>query len=123
MARLFPPYSDFILSSLTVVQTPSPLQTTTDNNIATQTGTPHTVAQLQHQVHYLQEWPCRYSKSPTSAAIRQLTKSVQLAMNSATILAEKNRKLSTFIQRQERMRDQRRHYIACGGAQLTSGIR
>ena len=37
-------------------------------------------------------------------------------MNSATILAEENRKLRTANQRQQRKRDQRRQYIAYGGA-------
>jgi hypothetical protein len=37
-------------------------------------------------------------------------------MNSATILAEENRKLRTASQRQRRRRDQRRQYIARGGA-------
>jgi hypothetical protein len=37
-------------------------------------------------------------------------------MNSATILAEENRKLRTASQRQRREQDQRRQYIALGGA-------
>ena len=37
-------------------------------------------------------------------------------MNSATILAEENRKLRTASQRQRRKQDQRRQYIARGGA-------
>jgi hypothetical protein len=58
---LVPPSLDRVLSSLTVARTPSPPQTTTDNNAATQaaaqaaaqTETPHTVAELQQQVQYL----------------------------------------------------------------------
>jgi mono/diheme cytochrome c family protein len=37
-------------------------------------------------------------------------------MNSATKLAEENRKLRTASQRQRRKQDQRRQYIARGGA-------
>ena len=54
---LVPPYPDRVLSSLTVVRTPSPPQTTIDDNVAAQaaaqTETPHTVEQLQQQVRYL----------------------------------------------------------------------
>jgi hypothetical protein len=57
-----------------------------------------------------------YMKSPTNQAIRQLVKGCQLAMNSATILAEENRKLRTATQRQRRKQDQRRQYIARGVA-------
>ena len=58
-AGLVPPCPDRVLSSLTVARTPSPPQTTIDNNVVTQaaaqTETPHTVAELQQQVGYLQE--------------------------------------------------------------------
>jgi hypothetical protein len=37
-------------------------------------------------------------------------------MNSATILAEENRKLRRVSERQQRRRDLRRQYIARGGA-------
>ena len=37
-------------------------------------------------------------------------------MNSATILAEENRKLRIATQRQQRKKDQQRQYIARGGA-------
>ena len=47
---LVPPYLDRVLSSLIVVRTPSPLQTTIDDNVAAQaaaqTETPHIVEQL-----------------------------------------------------------------------------
>ncbi|KAL6167035.1 hypothetical protein ACJQWK_06486 [Exserohilum turcicum] len=76
---LVPPCLDRVLSSLTVARTPSPPQTTTDNNTtaqaATQTETPHTVAELQQQVRYLQERLRQQPESPTSVAIRQLAKS------------------------------------------------
>jgi len=113
---LVPLCPDRVLSSLTVVRTPSPPQTTTENNAATQTETPHTVAQLQQHVRYLQDRLRRQSESPTTIAIRQLAKSAQLAMQSATILAEENKKLRVASQRQRQKQDQRRQYIACRGA-------
>ncbi|KNG52546.1 plasma membrane calcium-transporting atpase 2 [Stemphylium lycopersici] len=113
---LIPPCPDRVLSSLTVVRTPSPPATTADNHVAWTAETPRTVAQLQQQVRYLQERLRRKSKSSTSVAVRQLAKSAQLAMQSATILAEENKKLRVASQRQQRKRDQRRQYIARGGA-------
>jgi hypothetical protein len=117
---LVPLYPDRVLSSLTVVRTPSPPQTAIDNNItaqavaqaAVQTETPHTVAELQQQVRYLQERLRRQPESPTSIAIRQLAKSAQLAMQSATILAEENKRLREENQRQRQKQDQQRQYIA-----------
>ncbi|RYN17045.1 hypothetical protein AA0119_g11468 [Alternaria tenuissima] len=113
---LVPPCPERVLSSLTVVRTPSPPATTADNNVTWTAETPRTVAQLQQQAQHIQDRLRRPSQSPTSQAIRQVVKGCQLAMNSATILAEENRKLRTAIQRQERKRDQRRQYIARGGA-------
>ena len=98
-------YLERVLSSLTVVRTPSLPQTMVDNNIATQIEIPRTVAQLKQQVRYLQDRLRQQSESLTSVAIRQLAKSAQLAMQSATILAEENRKLRTASQRQQRKRD------------------
>ena len=116
---LVPPRPDRVLSSLTVARTPSPPQTTTDNNAAAQaaaqTETPHTVAELQQQVRYLQERLRRQSESPTNVAIRQLAKSAQLAMQSATILAEENKRLRAENQRQQQKKSQQRQYIASGG--------
>ncbi|USP79999.1 uncharacterized protein yc1106_07273 [Curvularia clavata] len=102
-------YGHRVLSSLTVVRTPSPPQTTVDDNVtaqaAAQTETPHTVEQLQQQVRYLQERLRRQPESPTSIAIRQLAKSAQLAMQSAVILAEENKKLREENQRQRQNLD------------------
>ncbi|RAQ98726.1 plasma membrane calcium-transporting atpase 2 [Stemphylium lycopersici] len=115
---LVPPCPDRVLSFLTVARTPSPPQTATDNAAAqstAQTETPHTVAELQQQVRYLQERLRRKSESPTSVAVRQLAKSAQLAMQSATILAEENKKLRAEVQRQRQKQSQQRQYIASGG--------
>ena len=112
---LVPSYPDRVLSSLTVVRTPSPLQTTIDNIAATQLETPHTVAQLQQQAKLLQDRLRRESQSPTSQLLRQVIKGCQIAMQSATILAKENKKLRTTNQRQRRRQDQQRQYIASGG--------
>jgi hypothetical protein len=87
------PYSlHCVLSLLTVVRTPS-LPATTADNIAWTAETPHTVDQLEQQAQHVQDLLCRQSQSSISQAICQLIKGCQLAMNSATILAEENRKL------------------------------
>ncbi|KAF5843998.1 hypothetical protein GGP41_002222 [Bipolaris sorokiniana] len=77
--------------------------------------TPHTVAELQQQVRYLQGRLQRQPESPTSIAIRQLAKSAQLAMQSATILAEENKKLRIENQRQQQKQHRQRQYIASSG--------
>jgi hypothetical protein len=112
---LVPLCPDRVLSSLTVARTPSPPQTTTDNNATAQIETPHTVAQLEQQLRYIQERLRQKSESPTSVAIRQLAKSAQLAMQSATILAEENKRLRVENQRQQQKQSQPRQYIASGG--------
>jgi len=100
---LIPYCPDRVLSSLNI-HTPSPPQTAIEDNVAeqvaTQTETPHTVAELQQKVRYLQERLRRQPESPTSVAIRQLAKSAQLAMQSAAILVEENKKLREENQRQ-----------------------
>ncbi|KAF5845910.1 hypothetical protein GGP41_008394, partial [Bipolaris sorokiniana] len=62
-------------------------QIITNNNVEAQMEKPHTVELLQQQ-----------PENPTSVTIRQLAKSAQLVMQSATILAEKNKKLQQVQQ-------------------------
>ncbi|RAR04965.1 plasma membrane calcium-transporting atpase 2 [Stemphylium lycopersici] len=50
---LIPPCPDRVLSSLTIVRTPSPPGTIADDNVAWTAETPHTVAQLQQQARYI----------------------------------------------------------------------
>jgi hypothetical protein len=113
---LVPACPERVLSSLTVVRTPSPPGTAADAEVAWTAETPHTIAQLEQQARYIEGRLSRPSQSPTTQAIRQLVKGCQLAMNSATILAEENRKLRQAIQRRQRKEQQRRQYIARGGA-------
>jgi hypothetical protein len=113
---LVPAYPERVLSSLTVVRTPSPPGTAANAEVAWTAETPHTIAQLEQQARFIEERLGRQPQSPTSQAIRQLVKGCRLAMNSATILAEENRKLRQATQRQQRKEQQRRQYIARGGA-------
>ena len=113
---LVPACQERVLSSLTVVRTPSPPGTAADAEVAWTAETPHTIAQLEQQARLIQSRLNRLSQSPTSQAIRQLVKGCQLAMNSATILVEENKKLRQASQRRQRKGRQRRQYIACGGA-------
>ncbi|USP78806.1 hypothetical protein yc1106_06231 [Curvularia clavata] len=115
---LIPFRPDRVLSSLTIIRTPSPPQTIVDSgttNSAWQAETPHTVAQLQQQAKCLQDRLHRESQSPTSQLLRQVIKGCQIAMQSATILAEENKKLRQGSERLRQKQDQRRQYIASGG--------
>ncbi|KAK1912588.1 hypothetical protein P3342_004524 [Pyrenophora teres f. teres] len=114
-AGLVPHYPERVLSSLTVVRTPSPPGTTADT-IAWTAETPRTVDQLQQQARHVQNLLQRQSQSPTSQAIRQLVKGCQLAMQSATILAEENSKLQALNHHRRQRKDKQRRYIARGGA-------
>jgi hypothetical protein len=112
---LIPFSPERVLSSLTVVRTPSPPQTEADSGATWTAETPHTTDQLQRQARLVRDMLRRQSNSPTSQAVRQLVKGCQLAMQSATILAEENTKLRASNHRQRQKRQQRRQYIAAGG--------
>jgi hypothetical protein len=111
---LIPFSPERVLESLTVVRTPSPPGTAANTGAWT-AETPRTTNQLQQQARLVRDLLRRQSQSPTSLAISQLVKGCQLAMQSATILAEENTKLRASSQRQRRKRQQRRQYIAQGG--------
>jgi hypothetical protein len=112
---LIPFSPERVLSSLTVIRTPSPPRTEADNGATWTAETPHTTDQLQRQARLVRDMLRRQSNSPTSQAVRQLVKGCQLAMQSATILAEENAKLRASNYRQRQKRQQRRQYIASGG--------
>jgi hypothetical protein len=112
---LIPFNPERVLSNLTVVRTPSPPGTSVDGGALRTAETPRTTEQLQQQARLVRDLLRRQSQSPTSLAISQLVKGCQLAMQSATILAEENVKLRASSQRQRRKRQQRRQYIAQGG--------
>jgi hypothetical protein len=80
--------------------------------------TPHNTVQLELQSKAIKDYIKRRTKSPpslTDLALNQLVKGCQMAMNSATILAEENRQLRAENQRQKKKRANRRSYIATGG--------
>ncbi|RAR14192.1 plasma membrane calcium-transporting atpase 2 [Stemphylium lycopersici] len=52
---LIPPCPERVLSSLTVVRTPSPPGTTADNNVAWTAETPRTIAQLEKQAQHVKD--------------------------------------------------------------------
>jgi hypothetical protein len=104
--------SDRVLSNLTVVRTPSPPGTAGSGGAAWTAETPRTTSQLEQQARLVQGLLQRQSQSPTSLAIAQLVKGCQLAMNSATILAEGNSKLRAANARQRRKHQIQRQYIA-----------
>ena len=112
---LIPSCPDRVLSNLTVVRTPSPPGTASGIPASWTAETPRTTCQLEQQARLVQRLLQRQSQSPTSVAIAQLVKGCQLAMNSATILAEENSKLRAANDRQRRKRQIRRQYIARGG--------
>lgn len=104
-----------VLTSLTVIRTPSPQGTAADSNAVWTAETPRTISQLEQQARLVRDLLRRQSQSPTSQAISQLVKGCQLAMHSATILAEENTKLRAANQRQQRKQQQRRQYITSRG--------
>ena len=111
-----PPCPERVLSSLTVVRTPSPPGAEAGTEAAWAAETPHTVTQLEQQARLIQDRLQRQSQSPTIQAIAQLVKGCQLAMNSATILAEENRKLRAANHARKQRKTRQRQYIATGGA-------
>jgi hypothetical protein len=92
---LLPAYPERVLSSLTIVRTPSPPSI----EAAWSAETPHTTQQLEKQARLVRDRLQRQSHSPTSQAIARLVKGCQLAMHSATILAEENSKLRALNHR------------------------
>src|SRR5450432_4246949 len=80
--------------------------------------TPHNVAELQLQSKAIKDYIKRRTKSPpspTDAALNQLVKGCEMAINSAILLAEENRQLWAENAKQKKKRAKRRTYIATGG--------
>jgi hypothetical protein len=112
---LIPYCPERVLTCLTVVRTLSPLRTTTGKQDVWTAETPHTTDQLDHQARLLRLLLDCPSQSPTSQALTQLVKGCQLAMHSATMLAEENTKLRATQTHQRQKKSRRRQYIASGG--------
>lgn len=113
---LVPFCPDRVLSSLTVVRTPSPPATAAAAEAAWTAETPRTIDQLEKQARLVKDLLQRPSQSPSSRAVKQLVKSCQIAMHSAVLLAQEVTELRAANQRRQRKQQQRRQYIACGGA-------
>jgi hypothetical protein len=106
-----------VLLLLTVTKTPSPPPPGTSHGAAPQwtSETPHTVAQIEQQAQLVQNLLQCQSQSPSNQAISQLIKGCQIAMNSAVILAEENKKLCMENQQRKQKQQYCRQYIAHGG--------
>jgi len=76
---------------------------------------PHNIQELESQAKAIGDFVQRRtagSSSPTDRAIRQLVKGCQIAMHSAVLLADENRKLRTANERQIKKKAVQRSYIA-----------
>lgn len=104
-----------VLSSLTVIKTPTPPRLS--ESVPTQwiSETPHNAAELAQQATLLQGLVQRQSQSPTNQALRQLIKGCEMAMHSAAILAMENSQLRAANERRQRKQQHRRRYVANGG--------
>jgi hypothetical protein len=102
---LIPLSPEPVLTSLIVVRMPCPPGTAADGSALWSAETPRTTAQLRQQARLVHDLLRRQSQSRTSLAISQLVKGCQLAMQSATILAEESIKLRASSQRQRRKRE------------------
>jgi hypothetical protein len=81
--------------------------------------TPHNIQELESQAKAIGDFIQRRtagSSSPTDHAVRQLVKGCQMAMHSAVLLADENKRLRAVNERQTKKRAVRRSYIAKGGA-------
>jgi hypothetical protein len=78
----------------------------------------HNIVELELQSKAIKDYLKRRTKSlpsPTEAALNQLVKGCEMAMNSAILLAEENRQLRAVNAKQVKKRAKRRTYIATGG--------
>ena len=80
--------------------------------------TPHNTTELELQSKAIKDYLKRRTKSPpspTEAALNQLVKGCEMAMNSAILLVEENRQLRAVNAKQVKKRAKRRTYIATSG--------
>jgi hypothetical protein len=80
--------------------------------------TPYNIQELEFQAKAIGDFVRRRiagSSSPTDYTIQQLVKGCQMAMHSAVLLADENKKLRATNKRQKKKRAVRRSYIATGG--------
>ena len=108
-----------VLSKLnTQLRTPTPPPPPSTEPVPWVLETPHNIQELELQARVIGESVQRRtagSTSPTDRAVRQLVKGCQMAMHSAVLLADENKKLQAANERQKKKRAVRRSYIAIGG--------
>src|SRR5450432_391359 len=78
----------------------------------------HNTTELELQSKAIKDYLKRCTKSlpsPTEAALDQLVKGCEMAMNSAILLVEENRQLRAVNAKQVKKRAKRRTYIATSG--------
>ncbi|KFY19052.1 hypothetical protein V493_08171, partial [Pseudogymnoascus sp. VKM F-4281 (FW-2241)] len=114
------PYNpERVLSKLnTQLRTPTPPLPTLNQQSPWAPETPHNIRELECQASVIQGFIQRRtagSSSPTDQAVQQLVKGCQMAMHSAVLLADENRRLRAANERQKKKRAVRRSYIATGG--------
>ena len=109
-----------VLSKLnTQLRTPTPPPPSATEQAPWVLETPHNIQELERQAKAIRDFVQRRtasSSSPTDRAVQQLVKGCQMAMHSAVLLADENKKLRAANERQTKKRAVRRSYIAKGGA-------
>jgi hypothetical protein len=118
-AGLVPYDPERVLSKLnSYLRTPTPPPPPTTEQAPWVPETPHNIQELEFQAKAIGDFVQRHtagSSSPTDRAVRQLVKGCQMAMHSAVLLADENKRLRTANERQIKKRAVRREYIAKGG--------
>ena len=108
-----------VLSKLnTQLRTPTPPLPPSNTPSPYALKTPHNIQSLERQSAAIQgfiQGRTAGSTSPTDQAIRQLVKGCQMAMHSAVLLADENKRLRAANERQKKKKAVRKKYIATGG--------
>lgn len=116
---LVPYEPERVLSKLnTQLRTPTPPLPPTAEQAPWVPETPHNIQELELQAKAIGDFVQRRtagSSSPTDRAIQQLVKGCQMAMHSAVLLADENKKLRAANERQKKKRAIRRSYITTRG--------
>jgi hypothetical protein len=100
------------------LRTPTPPPPSSTKQAPWVPETPHNIQELELQAKAIGDFVQRRtagSTSPTDRAVQQLIKGCQMAMHSAVLLADENKKLRAANERQKKKRAARRSYITKGG--------
>jgi hypothetical protein len=105
-----------VLSKLnTQLRTPTPPPPPTTEQAPWVPETPHNIQELEFQAKAIRDFVQRRTAGSSSRTVRQLVKGCQMAMHSAVLLTDENRRLRAANERQKKKRAVRRSYIATGG--------